>query len=92
MALPDWRAALMSLLFKSNTNTFRPGSRVPRDGLYANTDEMKLEVVASCTFRLVQFKNAPTHDIQLLKNVRFYRLDDLKSKKPGNQLPESGFR
>ena len=42
----------MSALVKSNTNTFRPGSRDPRDGLYANTDEMKLEVVASCTFRL----------------------------------------
>ena len=52
MAFPAWHAALRSLLFKSNTNTFRPGSRNPRDGLFANTDEMKLEVVASCTFRL----------------------------------------
>lgn len=73
-AFPAWRAALRSLFFKSNTNTFRPGSRNPRDGLFANTDEMKRDAnhrIASCTFRLVQFKNAPTHDTQLLKNVRF---------------------
>jgi hypothetical protein len=59
MAFPAWRAALMSLLFKSNTNTFRPGSRKPRDGLFANTDEMKRETdhgIASSTFRLVLFK------------------------------------
>jgi len=75
MAFPAWHAALRSLLFKSNSNTFQPGSRVPRDGLFANTDEMKREadfVIASSTFRLVQLKNfAPTHDTQLLKNVRF---------------------
>jgi hypothetical protein len=73
MVFPAWHAALRSLFFKSNTNTFRPGSRNPRDGLYANTDEMKLEVVVSCTFRLVLFKKwkAPTHDTQLLKNVCF---------------------
>ena len=54
-AFPAWHAALMSLLLKRNTNTFQPGSWNPRDGLYANTDEMKREVVASCTFRLVLF-------------------------------------
>jgi hypothetical protein len=50
---------LMTLPFKSNTNTFQPGSRVPRDGLFANTDEMKREadfVIAPCTFRLVLVK------------------------------------
>jgi hypothetical protein len=35
---------LRHLLFKSDTNTFQPGSRNPRDGLYANTDEMKQEL------------------------------------------------
>lgn len=87
MAFPDWRAALRALFFKSNTNTFRPGSRNPRDGLFANTDEMKRDAnheIASRTLRLVQFNNAPTHDTKLLKNVRFCRFDDLKSKKPGS--------
>ena len=61
---PAWRAASMPLPFRSNTNTFQPGSRVPRDGLYANTDEMKREAdqaVAAFTFRLVQFKNESTN-------------------------------
>jgi hypothetical protein len=54
----------MPLPLRSNINTFQPGSRVPRDGLYANTDEMKREAdqaVAACTFRLVQFKNESTN-------------------------------
>lgn len=72
-ALPAWRAALRPPLFKSDTNTFRPGSRTPRDGLFANTDEMKLDAshgIASSTFRVdaIQEVKAPTHDTKLLMN------------------------
>ena len=76
----------------SSAHTLQPGSRDPRDGFFANTDEMERPMPPCPHFRTMwdrpplqrarRMVPALSHDTKLLMNTVF-GFDDLKRKKPG---------